>query len=321
MGIPQPAIIATLFLAISLSACSRANLPPTFPQAVEPVRGIAFVSERNGGQRDIFLIQPDGTGLEPLIASPEVDSDPAFSPDATMLAFRSRLDGSSDIFIAGADGSGPWVNLVNDPKDSFDDEFNPQWHPDGDLLAIFTDRFLPPIGNCKAGLGIHHLGFIPLDEQTFRIEHFDDLAGEQETLGWSPDGSTLAFGSICTGSHVRIHAWDKDSGNVSFITSKAYGAANPSYSPDGRFLAFSSSRDGPTDIFLYDLASGEITNLTQSETNDRHPSWSPDSLQIAFTRNVDGNDDIYILDLESGTVLRLTDHPGRDLLPNWSPAP
>jgi TolB protein len=293
--------------------------PGEIPQSELPVSGIAFTVD-NGQDRDIHLIQPDGTGRTVLISTEEVDSDPAFSPDGRTLAFRSRRDGSSEIFLVAADGTGEWLNLVNDHEESFDDEFSPAWHPSGELLAIFTDRFQPPIGNCRLQAGVHHLGFIALDVDRFEVDHFDDLAGEQESLGWSPDGETLAFGSICIEENVRIHLLDWETRKITVITEDAYASSSPAFSPDGRYLAFSSNRDGTIDIMLYDLETGQLTNLTQSEAKDRHPSWSPDSQWIAFTSDADGNDDIFIIRIDGTGLFNVTDSPGRDLLPSWSPA-
>jgi TolB protein len=303
-----------LALSLSLSSCSSGQ--PELTHSAVPVAGIAFTSERDG-QRELYLIQPDGSGLTRLTDHESVDSDPAFSPDRTLLAFRSRRDGSSDIFIMAADGSSTPINIFPDPAESFDDEFQPKWHPDGNLLAVFTDRFLPPMGNCRTQAGVHHLAFIPLDAERPTINHFDDLAGEQETLTWSPDGSALAFGSICRGNHVQVQSWDAISGQVTALTAPDFGSAGPDFAPDGRFLAFTSGRDGPSDIFILDLMSGELRNLTQSQNKDRQPSWSPDGTMIAFTRNEEGNDDIYIIVVATGETLRLTQHPARDLLADW----
>jgi TolB protein len=316
----NPAWAAFLSTIFFIASCRDPNAVPAggLPRSAEPVAGIAFVVE-DGFDRDIHLIQPDGTGRVVLIATDEADSDPAFSPDGRTLAFRSRRDGSSDIFLVAADGTGEWLNLVNDDPESFDDEFSPAWHPSGDLLAIYTDRFQPPMGSCRGPLGIHHLGFIPLEGERFEVQHFDGLAGEQESLAWSPDGRTLAFGSICIEENVRIHLFYRETGEVSIVTDDSYASSNPAFSPDGRFLAFSSTRDGPTDILIYDLQTGEITNLTQSESRDRHPSWSPDGLWIAFTSDEAGNDDIFVIGLDGSGRMNLTKSPGRDLGPSWSP--
>jgi len=313
-------LISTFFTVLVLTSCKAEPDTLIMPRSAEPVSGIAFVTERNGN-RDIYLIQPDGTGLIPLITSPEPDSDPAFSPDGTTLAFRSRRDGSSEIFLVAADGSGEWLNLVNDPADSADDEFYPVWHPDGNLLGIFTDRFQPPIGDCTGILGVHHIGFIPLDSPKPQLQHFNDLAGEQNSLAWSSDGKTLAFSSICTGEDVILYIWDKSSHAVTPVTDKGYNAFNPAYSPDGQWLAFSSNRDGSPNIFLLNLETNETQNLTQSEFTDSHPAWSPDSQWIAFTRNLGGNEEIFKISINGGDATNLTNNPDADLYPAWSPVP
>lgn len=312
-----PNLLLFPWLYLALVACTPASKTFTIPRADEPVSGIAFVTERNGN-RDLYLIQPDGTGLTPLFTSPQPDSDPAFSPDGRTLAFRSRRDGSSEIFLAAADGSGPWLNLIHDPADSADDEFHPAWNPDGLSLALYTDRFQPPIGHCIGILGVHHVGFLPVDRSAF-IEHFDDLPGEQNSLGWSADGQTLAFSSICTGEDVVLYTWDRESHAVTPMTGKGYNAFDPAYSPDGQWLAFASDRDGAVNVFVMRLATGEVRNLTQSSFTDSHPAWSPDSQWLAFTRNLGGNEEIFVMALAGGEAINLTNSPGADLYPAWSP--
>ncbi|HLF89892.1 MAG TPA: DPP IV N-terminal domain-containing protein [Anaerolineales bacterium] len=311
-------LIFVIFILALTGACAAEPETLTLPHASAPVSSIAFVTERNGN-RDIYLIQPDGTGLIPLIVSPKADSDPAFSPDGTMLAFRSRRDGSSDIYIAAADGSGEWLNLVNDPSDSADDEFSPAWHPSGNLLALYTDRFQPPIGSCTGIRGVHHLGFIALDVSKPRIQHFDDFPGEQETLAWSPDGNTLLFGSVCGGDYLQLYLWDRATRTVTPLTEPNYNAFSPAYSPDGKWLAFSSDQDGSPNLFLINLETGETQNLTKNEFTDSYPAWSPDSQWIAFTRNLGGNEEIFLISVNGGEAINLTNSPGADLYATWSP--
>lgn len=319
-SIPHPFLFLSLLLAALLLGCSGQGTDDqlTLPRSAQPITGIAFVTE-SGMDRDIFIMDVDGSNQALLISSPKVDSDPAISPDGRTLAFRSRRDGSSEIYLVAADGSGAWLNLVNDHAQSFDDEFNPAWHPLGNALALYTDRFQPPIGNCLGLRGVHHIGFIQLTEQPLNIRHFDQLAGEQETLAWSPDGRHLAFGSICREQNVRIFLWDTETDSLLPITDESFGAANPAFSPDGKYLAFSATRDGPTDIMIYDLATGSIRNLTNSPSKDRHPTWSPDGQWIAFTSDEAGNDDIFKIRIDGSERQNLTQRPGRDLLPNWSP--
>ncbi len=283
----------------------------------EPVSGILFASIRDGNW-EIYLIQPDGSNLKRLTDHPQVDTDPTWSPDGRQVAFRSRRDGSSDIFIMGSDGSHP-KNLIRDPADSYDDEFEPAWHPGGELIALYTDRFQPPLGNCRGG--VHHLAFMPVTGGSEYIQHFDDLAGEQESLSWSPDGKFLAFTSVCNESYAQIYLWEQATRQVSQLTEGESGFANPTWSPDGRFMAMTSSREGNGDIFILELSIGELTNLTRHPARDTQPSWSPDSKQIAFTTNRDGNDEIYVINLDGSDPRNLTRNSASDIRPAWSPVP
>jgi TolB protein len=101
------------------------------------------------------------------------------------------------------------------------------------------------------------------------------------------------------------------------------------WSPDGRRIAFSSSRDGspraqnPTawneEIYLLALEKSVVTRITRLPGNDHWPStWSPDGTHIAFTSDrCGGNSEIYVTDTRGSRVLNATHHPALDLFPFW----
>lgn len=333
-------LLLSLFVLMLLAACLPEEgvgslLPdPIKPATADPTPGIVFVTmrhvERNNSLHqnwELYLVQPDGTGLTRLTSNDRVDTSPSWSPDGRQIAFRSRLEGSADIFVMDANGQN-WRNLIKDPEDSIFDDFYPEWNPQRDLIALYTDRFYSP----SVGCAWHRLAIMPLEGGAENIQVLEDPLTEQETLGWSPDGRYLAFSSRCNlvdEVKVELFQWDIDTGEVIQLTKDGYINASPAYSHDGRFLAYQSVRPGAgADIFLLNLETGEIANLTNHpESKDAHPTWSPDDSQIAFVSDRDGNDEIYVMDVilepfaSGANPVNITNHPAKDFEPAWSPVP
>lgn len=92
------------------------------------------------------------------------------------------------------------------------------------------------------------------------------------------------------------------------------------WSPDGKQIAFLSTRDGSSfDVYVVNVDGSQERNLSNSPTEDRDPVWSPDGKRIAFTSRRDGNAEIYVVDVASGALVNLTHNPGEDGTPAWSP--
>lgn len=180
---------------------------------------IAFVvSDETEWTGDIFVVNRDGTGLTQLTFSPELDDQPAWSPDGARIAFRSfRTQRDGDIWVMDADGANP-VNLTPDPLPGVWDERRPAWSPDGARIAYATNA----AGNA--------------DIWTMRADGSDarqltDTIDLDTEPAWSPDGTLIAFrrssndlgSDICLvpaagGDAVRLHlpgvqrlpAWSPD---------------------------------------------------------------------------------------------------------------
>ena len=327
-------------VGLLLSACLLKDgveslLPDSIkPVTADPTSGILFVTlrhvERNNSIHqnwELYLVQPDGTGLTRLTQNDRVDTSPSWSPDGRQIAFRSRVDGSADIFVMDANGEN-WRNLIKDPEDSILDDFYPEWNPQRDLIALYTDRFYSPAVGCAW----HRLAIMPLAGGADNIQVLEKPLTEQETLGWAPNGRHLAFSSRCDMQReggVDLFQWDIDTDEVIPLTNDGNINASPAYSHDGRFLAYQSVHPGESaDLYLLNLETGEIANLTNNpEVKDAHPTWSPDDSQIAFVSNRDGNDEIYVIDVilepfaSAANPVNITQHPAKDFEPAWSPIP
>jgi len=256
--------------------------------------------------------------LTQLTDNPTVDADPDWSPDGRLIAFRSRRDGSSDIFIMGSDGSAP-INLINDPESSLDDEFAPRWNPDGETFSIYTDRFAPR-GYCNSGY--HQIALLRQQEGEYVVDLFDTVAGEQYSSSWSPDGRYLVFNSVCRVPGFQLYLYDTQTGETRKLTSTEPNShSQPAWSHDGQSLAFTANIDNNNDIYILDLNTSQQIRITDHPAKDIMPSWSPDDSQIAFVSTREGNKDIFIMNTDGSNIHNLTNNPADDWYPSWSPVP
>ena len=119
----------------------------------------------------------DGSGPDPTHQQPGDDTDPAWSPDGTKIAFASnRDDGNDEIYTMNADGTGQ-TSLTNNP--AADDE--PAWSPDGTKIAFTSDRR-------RQRRDLH-------DERRRHAAQtkLTNNAAADSTPAWSPDGTKIAF--------------------------------------------------------------------------------------------------------------------------------
>src|SRR5213083_1920625 len=95
--------------------------------------------------------------------------------------------------------------------------------------------------------------------------------------GISPDGSTIAFVS---GGDI----WDVPArgGDARLLVSHPATESRPLFSPDGKRLAFTSTRTGNGDVYALTLATGEVSRLTFDDAAELVTGWSPDSAAISF---------------------------------------
>jgi Tol biopolymer transport system component len=155
---------------------------------------------------------------------------------------------------------------------------------------------------------------------------------------WSPDGKTIAFYGTQfdritdrpTGP-PHIYLVDANTGVQTPLGGDASPAVGrfPSFSPDGRQIAFDNGGPNSGDILVSNAdGSGTPTNLTNdAAARNIRPAWSPDGRKIAFVSRRDGNDEIYLMNADGTRVTQLTstskdaadNEPAADNAPAWSP--
>src|SRR5262245_61650020 len=119
--------------------------------------------------------------------------------------------------------------------------------------------------------------------------------------GIAPDGSTIAFVS---GGDV----WEVPSrgGDARLLVSHAATESRPLFSPDGRRLAFTSTRTGGGDVYVLTLATGDVARLTFDDVNELVTGWSGDGKWIYFqssSHEVSGVLDVYRVSADGGTPM------------------
>ena len=103
------------------------------------------------------------------------------------------------------------------------------------------------------------------------------------------------------------------------LTEDAGDDTSPAWSPDGKYIAFVSDREGNKEIYRMNADGTEPINLTHHSSEDWTPAYAPDGKNIAFASYRDGNWEIYTMDADGLNPKRLTRSSGADTSPSWSP--
>jgi TolB protein len=118
----------------------------------------------------------------------------------------------------------------------------------------------------------------------------------------------------------RLWVADADGDGAQTLVESSEPIMSPSWSPDGRRLAYVSFENKQPEIFVQELRSGARRRVSARAGVNGAPAWSPDGRALALVlSHGDGNLDIYILDLSTQVLTRLTDHPSIETEPTWSP--
>ena len=120
-------------------------------------------------------------------------------------------------------------------------------------------------------------------------------------------------------STYKLMLADSDGANEKTLLSSSEPIISPSWSPDGKRVAYVSFETGMAKVFIQEIASGRREAVLSKDTQISSPSWSPDGKYLSLTLYQDGNAEIYILRLRDRTLTRMTNQFAIDTESTWSP--
>lgn len=135
---------------------------------------------------------------------------------------------------------------------------------------------------------------------------------------WTRIAYITATGSAPNYQYALMVA-DSDGYNPQVVVRSRESLMSPTWSPDGRKLAYVSFESGNSSVYIQDLGTGSRQVVSNSKGINSAPGFSPDGSRLSLSLSKGGNPDIYVLDLASRQLTQVTRHFAIDTEARWAP--
>jgi Tol biopolymer transport system component len=253
-----------------------------------------------------------------------LNTAPSISPQGDRIAFFSDRRQYTDVYLMSALDGKIQRRVIRGERDVHFESIpllrsSITWSPDGRHLALTAK---------SRGRDVLYV----IEADRGRIERRIELPCEALSYpSWSPVSDSLVVVGVRGG---RSDLWlvEASGGTPRRLTDDTWDEREPSWSPDGRGITFSSDRLAPVvlhpvrqerefgryGLFHLDLASGATSLLIDTSGEDRAPTWSPDGRELAFISDLRGAPNVFLFSLGDSTVTQLTDVLGGVQSLSWS---
>ena len=260
---------------------------------------IGFVSDNGRKNKEIWVMQADGSAKRRITNNGSINLFPAWSPDGKTLLYTSFKTGQSELFLLYR-GNQPGIRLIN----TKDEKYRGVWVPQNGTIAAVVAR----AGNTDI-YAVSATGANP--------NRLTDNRAIEASPTFSPDGRKMAFVSDRSGA-PQIWIKDLDSGEEHRLTFSGVYNSSPAWSPTGEWIAYAAQAGNNFDIYLINPEGTFTTPLVTHARSDEDPAWSPDGRKLAFSSNRRGRKEVYRVDVDGQNTVLLTDGFGNSTNPTWS---
>jgi dipeptidyl aminopeptidase/acylaminoacyl peptidase len=310
-------------MQVKLRAVASPNISPDGKLVAYTVNDAVMAADKSEFVTQIWLATTDGKENRQITFGEKSSANPKFSPDGSMLAFTSnRKDNRNQIYVLRV--AGGEAEQITDGKSAAG---NFEWSPDGKWIAYTmsdakssdeeaNDRGRNDFRWFEENYKLARLYVVPLakDANGKRDpKKLTDVNRHVTSFDWSPDGSRIVFAHVTS---PAVNDWptsdvsivDVTSARITPFAATPNAEDSPRYSPDGRWIAISTS-DGPprwaqSDRIAVHPASGGAAKL-MALSHDGQPAilaWNPDSRGILFSEARGTGTTLYGANVEAGTI-------------------
>lgn len=277
----------------SLSAC-----PQKRPGEDAPAQGKILFSTDRDGNYEVYMMNPDGTGVVNMTHNEAPDYMPRWSKDRSKIIFVSERDDNPEIYVMNADGSQLKRITTHPARDLY-----PDFAPDGKHITFSSDR------DGDDDIYVMNLETGALDNLTSQAKTPDNKPANDTVPSWSPSGDKLLFVSNRDGNS-ELYSMNPDGSNQTNLTRDGNQDFGGTWSLDGKQIAFSSNRDSEeNDIYLMNPDGSDVRRLTDDNSGKFWPVFSRDGKRVLYsgraTETSKEGYDLFIFTLD-GKTLQLT---------------